>query len=124
MKTYFKGNKVIAERALMDMANIFPTQTGFKQPLWLDVGAIDRPIPHNKHRLKYGNHREVTITFFSKGNYTVKGDTSVKKSDFPDIDRVTKWVDVNYDALVKLYSGEDGNKAYGIMEFLKEMKRV
>lgn len=107
----------------LEMATYFSRDTGLKKVIWIDNGAPKRSIPHNKRRVKYGPGEEVEIAFFPDKTFKVVG--KYKKSDFSDIDKVQEWILLNWEALNKLYTGEDekGN-AYTIDDFDKEMKSL
>lgn len=111
------------EASALEMANYFSKDTGLKKTIWLDQGAKNRPIPHNKRRVKYGAGQELTITFDEEGNCKVIGE--YKKSDFSDLDKVQEWIQLNLPALIKLYNGSDefGN-SYTIDDFELERQKL
>ena len=111
------------ERSALEMANYFSKDTGLKKTIWLDQGAKNRPIPHDKRRIKYGANQELTITFPPDGNFKIVG--RYKKTDFSDLDKVFEWIRLNKIALEKLYNGQDENgKVYNIDNFEQERKKL
>ena len=107
----------------LEMANYFSKDTGLKKTIWLDQGAKNRPIPHNKRRVKYGGSQDLTIAFDENGNCKVIG--SYKKSDFSDLDKVFEWIKLNIKALNKLYNGQDENgQTYNIDNFEQERQSI
>lgn len=108
------------EQAAFESPNISTEKTGLDFRVWIDKGAVTRKVPHNKLRLKYGytDSDSVSVPFFKKQEiYSAIGKLSKGK---PDMKKLSRWINLNYDALVRLYT----EPYYDIGDFLFEMQAV
>lgn len=85
-------------------ANLSPDRTGLPYAVWLDECGMRRG--HSIHRLKYGDNRELSVTFLNKGCYEIKGSPKLVKIRDSEIKILKKWIDKNYKLLEKLATGQ------------------
>lgn len=106
--------------AAFEMSTIHPKKSGLDMKVWLDDFGEKREIPHSAYRIKYGPRFDdfIEIPFFEKKEiYSYIG----KKKWKPDMKQISKWINLNYDILVKFYSQEE---YYDIADFMFDMKAV
>lgn len=107
-------------RTACEMSTVQPSKSGLDMRVWLDDFGEKRDIPHNTFRLKYGPHFDdfVEVPFFKKKEiYSYIGQKKWK----PDMKKLSKWINLNYDILIKFYSQDE---EYDIADFMFEMKSV
>lgn len=114
-----KAVKEFAEITPFEMANLRPKRTGFKGNLWLDELAYKRNMGQSKYRVKYECQGVVLSIEFYDSEPKVIG--TYKESDFPDLPKVLRWIELNKGILFKLYNNEDD---FDLMDFLEKMKVV
>lgn len=108
------------ELSAFEMSTILPKRSGLTCKVWVDDSGEKRSIGHNSLRIKYGPNKDnfVSIPFFEKKErYDYIGKPVKWK---PDMKSVSKWINLNYNALISLYCEED----YDIVDFLFEMKSI
>lgn len=107
------------EKLMLEMSNIRQHRSGICGRIWVDEGAPDRKIPHNRYRIKYSNAGYcVSISFF---DVEPKIQGEYKDSDMSELPKVIQWVKLNREFLFKLY---DSTNNYDIGDFLFDMKPV
>ena len=88
---------------LTEMANIPITKTGLPFVGWIDTQGSDRNVEHNLPRIKVKiNGDYVPVSISKKPKPLVKG---MLKNDIPDYRLFKKWMNLNYDLLMKQWNG-------------------
>lgn len=106
------------EHPAYEMSTIQPKRSKLPFKVWLDDMGEKRDIQHNPFRLKYGPsfNEYVEIPFYKKKKiYSYLGNLSNKKIDMKPI---SKWINLNYDNLIKFYKQEED---YDFVDFMFDM---
>lgn len=108
-------------QSAFEMSTIQPKRSKLPYKVWLDDLGEKREMGHNPFRLKYGPSFSdcVEIPFFEKKEiYPYVGKL---KSGKIDMKPISKWINLNYDNLIKFYKQDED---YDIYDFLFEMKPI
>ncbi|MDE5888955.1 MAG: hypothetical protein K2H20_02940 [Bacilli bacterium] len=109
------------EGTAFEMSTIQPKRSKLPYKVWLDDLGEKREVGHNPYRLKYGPHPDdfITIPFFEKQEiYPCIG--KLKKGKL-DMKPISKWINLNYDNLIKFYNQDED---YDIYDFIFDMKSI
>lgn len=106
------------EQPTYEMSTVQPKRSKLPFKVWLDDIGEERKTKHNSFRLKYGPHHDefVEIPFFEKKEiYDYIGNLKKNKLDMRPI---SKWINLNYDNLIKFYKQEED---YDFIDFMFDM---
>ena len=109
---------IALEQAAYEMSTIQPKRSKLPYKVWLDDLEEKRGIQHNPFRLKYGPSFDeyIEIPFFEKKKiYSYMGSLKNKRIDMKPI---SKWINLNYDNLIKFYKQEED---YDFLDFMFDM---
>lgn len=101
-----------------EMSTIQPKRSKLPFKVWLDDMGEKRDIQHNPFRLKYGPSFDeyVEIPFYEKKEiYSYIGHLKNKKIDMK---LISKWINLNYENLIKFYKQEED---YDFVDFMFDM---
>lgn len=110
-----------SEEAAFEMSTVQPKRSKLPYKVWLDDLGEKRETGHNPFRLKYGpNYQDwVEIPFYEKKEiYPYIG--KLKKGKL-DMKPISKWINLNYDNLIKFYKQDED---YDFVDFIFEMKAI
>ena len=112
----FEG--ILRSEASFEMSTVQPKRSKLPCQVWLDDRGTGRSISHNNFRLKYGPSFDdcVEVPFFEKKkSYSYVGKLSKGE---PDMKSLSKWINLNYDFLVKFYEQDED---YDFIDFIGDM---
>ena len=101
-----------------EMSTVQPKRSKLPYKIWLDDMGEKRDIQHNPFGLKYGPsfNECVESPFYEKKTlYSYIGCLKNKKIDMKPI---SKWINLNYDNLIKFYKQEED---YDFIDFMFDM---
>ena len=111
MRIKFENNN------LLEMSNILKRETGLPYNIWIDNSANARNVSHHLPRLKIKIDGEyIPVSISREPEVLAKGKSN---SDIPGFRILKKWINLNYDDLIKYW-----NKEIDIDELTSMLKKI
>ncbi len=104
-----------------EISTVQPKRSKLPYKVWLDDLGERRASGHNNFRLKYGPSYSncIEIPFFNKRE--IYSPIGKLKNERLDMKIISKWINLNYDRLIKFYKQDED---YDFIDFMFEMETV